>query len=279
MPKNKLVSPFLKWAGGKRQLLDSIVEAMPRNIGEYTYVEPFIGGGAVLLHLEPRTAVINDFNAELINVYRVVRDHVDELIEDLARHRNEPDYFYAMRSLDRSEDFARTGSVQRASRFIYLNKTCFNGLYRVNRSGAFNTPFGRYKNPTIVNEPTLRAVSAYLNTNEVQILNTDYNEVLAGLDNRAFVYLDPPYHPLSESSSFTGYVQGGWGEADQIRLRRACDDLNARGIRFLQSNSASEFILNQYRDYRIDIVRATRAINANAAGRGAIDEVIIRNYD
>ena len=269
----------MKWVGGKRQLIDSIMDLMPKNIKNHTYVEPFIGGGAVFFHLQPKNAIINDLNSELINVYNVVKENLDELIVDLRKHKNEADYFYEIRKLDRSKGFEKIEKIQRASRLIYLNKTCYNGLYRVNSAGEFNSPFGRYKNPNYVNEPTLKAVSKHLNLNNIQILNTDYEDVLRGLDERSFVYLDPPYHPVSESSNFTGYVQGGWTIFDQIRLREACDDLTNRGIKFLLSNSASGFIRDQYRDYNISIVKATRAINVNAEKRGEIDEFLIRNYE
>lgn len=279
MAKNKLVSPFVKWVGGKRQLMDSIMEAMPKNIRNYTYVEPFIGGGAVLFHVQPKNAVINDFNSELINVYKVVKENLGELITDLKKHKNESDYFYHIRSLDRSEDFAKIGKIQRASRLIYLNKTCYNGLYRVNSAGEFNSPFGRYKNPNIVNESVLKAVSSYLNSHNVRIFSGDYDDILKGLDKSSFVYLDPPYHPISESSSFTGYVQGGWTMSDQVRLREACDELTKKGVKFLLSNSASGLIKDQYRNYNIRIVKATRSINVDAEKRGEVDELLIRNYE
>lgn len=156
MAKNKLIAPFLKWVGGKRQLMSLILEHLPR---KYTdYYEPFVGGGAVLFNLQPKKAVINDSNSELINAYNVVKDNVEELIADLKTHKNEEDYFYKIRDLDRNDDFQNLSNVKRASRVIYLNKTCFNGLYRVNNAGEFNSPFGRYKNPNILNEVTLRAV-------------------------------------------------------------------------------------------------------------------------
>ncbi|MDR2002387.1 MAG: DNA adenine methylase [Prevotella sp.] len=279
MAKNKLISPFVKWVGGKRQLMGSIMEAMPKNIKNYTYVEPFIGGGAVLFHVQPKNAIINDFNSELINVYSVVKENLDELIIDLKKHKNESEYFYHIRSLDRSEDFAKIGKIQRASRLIYLNKTCYNGLYRVNNAGEFNSPFGRYRNPNIVNEPVLRAVSSYLNSNNVRIFSGDYDDVFKYLDKNSFVYLDPPYHPISESSNFTGYIQGGWNVFDQTRLREACDELTKRGVKFLLSNSASDFIKNQYRNYNISIVKAIRSINVDAEKRGEVDELLIRNYE
>ncbi len=207
MQKNKLVAPFLKWVGGKRQIMSSIVELLPKNIGAYNYVEPFIGGGAVLFHLQPKKAVINDFNEELINVYEVIKTNLEELITDLKKHENEAEYFYTIRSLDRTDEFGTLTKVERASRIIYLNKTCFNGLYRVNNSGEFNAPFGRYKNPNIVNEPTLKAVNKYLNTNNIKLNSGDYEKTLQNLEINSFVYLDPPYHPLSEGSSFTGYYK------------------------------------------------------------------------
>jgi len=279
MARDKLISPFVKWVGGKRQLMETIVRFLPGDIGRYTYVEPFVGGGAVLFHLRPENGIINDCNSELINVYRVVKENLSELVADLKRHRNEADYFYDIRRLDRSPDFAQLGKVQRASRLIYLNKTCYNGLYRVNSAGEFNAPFGRYKNPAIVDEPLLTAISAWLNATGIQIFNTDYEEILNNLDKNSFVYLDPPYHPLSGSSNFTGYVRGGWSATDQERLRKACDGLTVRGIKFLLSNSASGFIREQYRNYNINIVKAARTINADAGKRGEIDEVLIRNYD
>ena len=276
---NKLIATFLKWVGGKRQLIPSIVTYLPKNIKEYNYIEPFIGGGAVLFYLQPQNAIINDLNKELINVYEVIKNNLDELILDLKKHKNESDYFYQIRSLDRNDNFKSLNPILRASRIIYLNKTCFNGLYRVNNAGEFNAPFGRYENPNIVNEPTLKAVHKYLNSNNIQILNKDYSEILKNLDRKSFVYLDPPYHPISENSNFTGYVQGGWDIYDQANLKTACDELNKNGIKFLLSNSSSGFIRDLYKDYKIFTVKAIRAINSNGADRGEVDEVLIRNYE
>lgn len=277
--KNRLVAPFVKWVGGKRQIMSSITKLMPKNIKDYKYIEPFIGGGAVLFHLQPKNGIINDFNEELINTYQVIKDNLDELIEDLKTHENTSEYFYNIRSLDREENFEKLSKIKRASRVLYLNKTCFNGLYRVNNAGEFNAPFGRYKNPNIVNEPTLKAVSNYLNSNNIEILTGDYSKALELADENSFVYLDPPYHPISEGSNFTGYVQGGFNMSDQVDLRVACDELNKKGIKFLLSNSASPFILEQYKDYNIEIVKAKRAINSNGSKRGDVDEVLIRNYE
>lgn len=276
---NKLVAPFLKWVGGKRQLMPSIVELLPKNIKELNYFEPFIGGGAVFFNLQPKNAMINDFNDELINVYNVIKNNLNELIIDLKKHENNSDYFYQIRSLDRTEEFTGLTPIQRASRVIYLNKTCFNGLYRVNNAGEFNAPFGRYKNPNIVNEPTLKAVNKYLNSNNVIIRSGDYADILPEVNESSFVYLDPPYHPISENSNFTGYVQGGWDIFDQIRLREFCDQLNERGVKFLLSNSSAPLIKDQYENYKITTVKANRAINSNGADRGEVDEFLIRNYE
>lgn len=275
--KNKLVMPFLKWVGGKRQLMNEIEPLIPSKIS--TYYEPFIGGGAVFLNQQPKRAVINDYNDELINVYKMVRDNVEELIEDLATHENESEYFYKIRLQDREEGFDELSALKRASRVIYLNKTCFNGLYRVNSSGEFNTPFGRYKSPNIVNEPVLRAVSKYLQNNDIQLLSGDFEDALKGARKGAFVYLDPPYDPLSKSSNFTGYVEGGFGSDQQERLRDTCIKLHQKGVNFLLSNSATPFIKDLYQDFEIIEVGAKRHINSVASKRGEVTEVLVRNYE
>lgn len=278
MRKNRLVAPVLKWVGGKRQLLDTLSPLLPKKIS--TYCEPFVGGGALLFHLQPKTAYINDINAELIRVYSVIKDSVDELIEELEKFENTAEQFYAIRDWDRNKEYYSTLSdVQKAARVLYLNKTCYNGLYRVNNAGEFNTPFGNYRNPNIVNAPVLRAVSAYFNSADLRMTTTDYAEVLKNVPKGTFVYLDPPYDPISETSSFTGYSKGGFSRNDQIRLRECCDDLDARGIKFMLSNSATKFILDQYKSYNITIVKAKRAVNSVASKRGDVDEVVVRNYE
>lgn len=278
MPRNNAVTPFLKWVGGKRQLLPQIRELLPRDITQLNYCEPFLGGGALLFSLRPQRAVISDYNSELINVYTVVRDKPLELLADLTLHENTAEYYYAIRAMDRRPDYLTLSDVKRASRFIYLNKTCYNGLYRVNNAGEFNAPFGRYKAPNIVNEEVIMATSDFLRTHEIAIRSADYEEVLQAIPDQSFVYLDPPYHPISGSSSFTGYVRGGWGEVDQRRLRDVCDASDARGIKFLLSNSATELITELYANYDTHRVQATRAINSVATRRGVVDELLIRNY-
>lgn len=268
------MKPLLKWVGGKRQLLPAIHSMLPESYD--TYVEPFLGGGAVLFSLAPERARVNDLNTELITVYEVVRDDVDELIELLRGYPNESDFFYSMRALDRSPEFAHLSRVERAARTIYLNKTCYNGLYRVNNAGQFNAPFGRYANPTICDEPNLREVSAYLASHDVAFSNGDYAALEANEGD--FVYFDPPYDPVNPTSNFTGYQSGGFGRADQIRLKETCDALDARGVKFLLSNSATDFITELYADYRVETVKATRAVNSVASKRGKVNEVLVRNY-
>lgn len=277
MAENLLLSPMLKWVGGKRQLLSEIVPMIDDKCS--TYVEPFIGGGAVLFSMQPKKAIINDYNHELINVYKTVRDNLDELLELLKHHEanNSSDYYYEIRALDREAGFKRMSEVEKAARIIYLNKTCYNGLYRVNSSGQFNSPYGRYKKPNIVNEAILRAISNYFNNNDITILNGDYREAIKNLDRDSFIYLDPPYMPISTSSSFTGYTEGGFGYSSQIQLKEECDKLTRQGIRFVQSNSDCEVIRELYKDYKIKTVKAKRSINSVAVKRGEINEVLIYN--
>ncbi|MFC2663912.1 MAG: DNA adenine methylase [Scardovia wiggsiae] len=275
MDTSKPLHPILKWAGGKRQLLDEIIPMTPPS--EYrTYVEPFIGGGALLLQLQPEHAVINDSNQELINVYECVRDRTEELLNILRGHaaKNSADYFYKIRALDRNPEYANLTPAARAARIIYLNRTCFNGLYRVNSAGQFNSPYGRYKNPVIVDEPGIKALAEYLRK-DIVLVYGDYAEVLRKLDNKAFVYLDPPYMPISNSSSFTGYTTTGFDYAQQIRLRDECNNLVSRGIHFLESNSDCAEIRELYKGYTIKSVKARRNVNAKGDKRGEISEVLI----
>lgn len=280
MKKNKilLAAPVLKWVGGKRQLMGEIEKVLPKTYT--TYYEPFIGGGAVLFELQPKKAVINDVNSELINLYNVIKDDVELLIEDLRKHENTSEYFYTIREMDRDRElYEKLSNIEKASRIVYLNKTCFNGLFRVNKSGEFNSPFGKYKNPNIVDEVTLRAVSKYFNKADIKILNSDFEQSLKGIRKGSFVYLDPPYDPVSSSANFTGYDKGGFNRDEQIRLKKLCDKLDKKGVKFLLSNSATDFIKDLYKDYNIKVVKAKRAINSNGSARGEVDEVLVRNYE
>lgn len=279
MLKDPNIMPILKWVGGKRQLLHEIIPLIPEKVT--TYVEPFVGGGAVLFEYQPKKAVINDLNEELINVYRVIKDSPEELIKLLIKHKekNSEEYFYQIRALDREDNFLeKYSNVERAARTIYLNKTCYNGLYRVNSKGQFNTPFGLYKNPKIVNEPVIYAISHYFNKNKIKIMNDDYKEALKYLRKGAFVYFDPPYLPISTSSNFTSYTENGFSFQHQVELKEQCDKLDNRGINFLLSNSYHPDILELYKDYNIKIIKAKRQINSIADKRGEINEVLVYNY-
>lgn len=283
MSKNKLVMPIVKWVGGKRQLLDEINKYIPKKFN--TYYEPFFGGGAVLFHLQPKKAVINDLNMDLITTYRVIKDKPNELIEALKIHKNTSDYFYELRNIDLdSEKYKKLTDVEKAARLIYLNKTCFNGLFRVNSSGHFNTPFGNYKNPNIVNEPVIKAVNSYFKSNDITISNDNYAVVLQNVKSGDFVYLDPPYDPVSDTSSFTGYNAGGFTRKNQEELRDVCVELDKKGVKFLLSNSATSYIKEIYdaslfKVLKVEIVKAKRNINSNGNKRGEVDEVLIRNYE
>lgn len=280
MKKNVLVKPVLKWVGGKRQLLDQILPLIQKDYS--VYVEPFIGGAAVFFELLPKKAIINDYNSELINVYQTIKKYPEDLINELEIHKikNNEEYFYSVRALDRTEAFINFSDVKKAARIIYLNKTCYNGLYRVNMAGQFNAPFGKYKNPSIVNAPIIRAISKYLNDNDIEICTGDYRNVLNTLEKGAFVYLDPPYMPVSSSSSFTGYTDGGFDFEQQVQLRDECLELHRKGIKFLQSNSYCQEILELYSNsevFKIIEVKAKRTINSDANKRGEISEVLIYN--
>ena len=270
-------APVVKWVGGKRQLLPQLLPLIPKRMS--AYCEPFLGGGAVLFALQPRRALVNDLNQDLITVYRVIKENADALIEHLSRHENTPEYFYRIRDLDRDrEAYAALSDVEKASRLLYLNKTCYNGLFRVNASGAFNSPYGHYRRPNIVNEQTIRGVSRYFNSCDIAFFSEDFAAVLDRVPRGGFVYLDPPYDPVSDTASFTGYNRGGFGREEQVRLKACCDALTARGVRFLLSNSATPFIRELYSSYHVSIVQARRAVNSVASRRGAIEEVLVRNY-
>ncbi|MDR0376849.1 MAG: DNA adenine methylase [Spirochaetaceae bacterium] len=279
---NPLVKPFLKWAGGKRQLLPEIKKYIPKDINNYTYYEPFMGAGAVLFDLQPKKAVINDFNTQLILTYTVIKENVEELIIVLKNYKNMNDekYYYEIRNLDRdSTTFNTLTNTEKAARLIFLNKTCFNGLYRVNSQGLFNVPYGRYKNPAICEELVLRQISNYLNTNEIKIVNVDFEQAVLDAANNSFIYFDPPYHSQNKTN-FTGYHADGFGEEEQERLRNVMIKMTRRGAKCLLSNSDTEYIRELYDYDRFEIipVQAKRTINSDSAGRGNVNEVLIKNW-
>lgn len=268
------VTPFLKWAGGKSQLLNSFQEYFPENFKHY--FEPFTGGAAVFFHLRSNRAKfqaeLSDLNSELINCYTVIRDDLDSLIEDLQKHKNEEEYFYKIRATDPDS----LSATERASRLIYLNKTCFNGLYRVNSKGRFNVPFGFYKNPSTCNETNLRACQKALQNTELNC--NPFEHVLKKARKGDFVYFDPPYHPLTSTSNFTSYTKNSFSAEDQQRLAETFAELDKRGCYLMLSNSDCPFIRGLYESFRVETVYAMRAINCKAQGRGRISEVLVLNY-
>jgi DNA adenine methylase len=290
--------PFLKWAGGKTQLLEEIRKSLPENFKKKeTFIEPFVGSGAVLFWMlnefpNIKKAVINDVNTDLIITYKAIKYNIDGVVSELKKwekeyHQFKADadarkvYYYEKRTLfnSRSKD-----EVTKAALFIFLNRTCFNGLYRVNKSNGFNVPIGSYKTPMICDEENLHAVSEVLQ--RVEILNEDFEETMQHVNGQTFFYFDPPYKPLSESSSFTAYAKGGFNDPEQIRLRDYCSKLHNGGHSWLLSNSDvkgwiedGDFFDNLYADYSITRVLARRAINSKSDRRGKLNELLICNYE
>ena len=288
--------PFVKWVGGKTQLLEDIKKALPRDLSQrenMTYVEPFVGGGAVLFWILQEypnitRAVINDINAELISTYRVIQKNVESLIFELGQMQDQylplnddarKDYFMVQRERFNEDD---NTDIETAALFIFLNRTCFNGLYRVNSKGKFNVPHGRYSNPKICDKETLRADSALLQ--RVEILCGDFAQTGKYAGDNVLYYFDPPYRPLTETSAFTSYSKDGFDDSEQTRLRDFCDQIAANKSLFVASNSDPQNVNNEddffdhlYRMFNIKRVSAARMINSKADGRGAISEIMISN--
>lgn len=267
--------PFIKWAGGKQRLLKYLLELMPTKYNNY--FEPFVGGGSLFFKVEPKKAYLVDYNKELINLYRVVKNNTYQLIENLKKYKNNKEYYYEIRNLDRNGNYSKLSSIEKASRFIYLNKTCYNGLYRVNSKGEFNVPFGNYKRPKIVNEEVLISCAQALKN--ANLFYGDFEIIKNYVNENDFVYFDPPYMPISLSSSFVNYTNKGFDINDQKRLKKFFDYLTNKNIYCMLSNSYTNFITKLYRDYHIHIVEAPRSINCKSKGRGKIKEVIITNYN
>jgi DNA adenine methylase len=266
--------PVLKWAGGKRQLLPQLARYLPASYG--TYIEPFVGGGALYFYLRPERAVLIDTNPELVNAYRVIKDDVSALIESLKKHVNDSAYYYGIRNADRDPiDFKKWSDVERASRTIFMNRVCFNGLYRVNKKGEFNVPFGDYKDPVFCDEKNLLAVNHALQ--KATIVLGSFEQCLNFAKRGDLVYLDPPYVPLSTTASFTSYTRDCFDEAAQKALFSVFQKLDRRGCKVMLSNSYCDFILDLYKDYRIETIMAIRAINCVGAKRGKIKETLVLN--
>ena len=274
------IKPFLKWVGGKRQLLGDIAALVPDEFSRY--IEPFVGGGAVFFHLSEQIrtqqipSLINDINPELVNCYEMVKTQTDALISLLNFHKYDKDYYLEIRNLDRQDGgLSVLSPLERASRFIYLNRTGFNGMYRVNSKGLNNVPFGSYKNPTLVNEDVLRASAKALI--DTQISNLSFQDCLRSAGKGDFVYLDPPYVPLNETSYFTSYMKNGFSMTDQKSLATLVNELDKREVVFVASNSCVPVVRELYRGFRQIEVKAKRAINAHGQKRSAISELLITN--
>lgn len=289
--------PFIKWAGGKSQLIDKIDQSIPRELknAKFTYIEPFVGGGAVLFHVLNNyqnidKVVINDINSDLIGTYKTIKDNVSELIQVLKTWENEyhnlngfdekkKEYYYEKRTLFNTR---KSNKINQSALFIFLNKTCFNGLYRVNRNNEFNVPIGSYKKPMICDEDNLLAVNKLLQ--KVEILNGDFEETLLEAQENSFFYFDPPYKPLSETSSFNSYAKDEFNDSEQIRLAKFCEKLDNLGYDWVLSNSDvkgknpnDNFFDDLYKDFEINRVLAKRSINANPEKRGELTELLISN--
>lgn len=292
--------PFIKWAGGKGRLLSQLDSYLPQRLRdeEFTYIEPFVGGGAMLFHMlhsfsRLRKVVINDINVNLVKAYRTIKDNPFELIEDLKRIENE--YLSIPTETERKNKYLeirelfnlhQADDVRNTAYFIFLNRTCFNGLYRVNSKGAFNVPFGKYDNPQICNEPLILTDSKALNHSEVIIMCGDYvkTEQFIETHRLTFVYLDPPYRPLSSTSSFTSYDKGDFDDKEQIRLAEFCKEIDSRNTLWMLSNSDCSakdpndlFFEQLYKDFSINRVFAARSINANPSKRGKLTELLIHS--
>lgn len=288
-----VAKPFIKWVGGKTQLIEQLEALLPadfENWRDVTYIEPFVGGGAMLFYMLRRhpniqTAVINDINAELTTCYKVVRDHPSELVESLQMIQDE---YYALTSEDERKAFYmlrrdefNTKSLtplRNTTLFLFLNRTCFNGLYRVNKAGLFNVPFGRYNLPQICDAKTIRADSELLQN--VEILTGDYTATLSHAKGRTLFYFDPPYRPLNNTSSFNDYTKEAFNDLAQVRLKTFCDTVAASGYYFMLSNSDCQdgFFDDLYSQYEIARVLASRSVNANASKRGKLTEILVHNY-
>jgi|SRR5580698_4443532 DNA adenine methylase len=262
--------PFLKWAGGKGQLLEQLRPLLPRRFRRY--FEPFAGGAALFFSLRPRQALLADVNAELIDCYVAARDEVDALIEALGRYRYGAEDYYRTRAIDRTS----LPLAERAARTIYLNKTGYNGLYRVNRAGKFNVPMGRYSNPLVCDAANLRACSKALEGIDLRV--ADFEEIASRAKAGDFVYFDPPYVPVSDTADFTSYVPGGFGPDQQRRLARVFAKLARRGVHAMLSNSDTPTVRELYRGFRIDAVLAARYINSRGSRRGKVGEVVVTSF-
>ena len=272
--------PFVKWAGGKRQIIDKLLKHVP--IEYNTYYEPFVGGGALLFELSPKNAVINDSNKELINVYKMIStdsgyEEVVKLLNNYEKKHSEK-FYYQIRNMDKDkEKFAKLTDAERAARTIYLNKACFNGLYRVNSKGEFNVPFNKKTKINTYDSQNMILAYVYFQANNIKMLNVDFEEAVKDAKKGDFIYFDPPYDSENKET-FNSYTEDGFGKDEQIRLAKVYKELAERGCYVMLSNHNTTLINELYKDYNINIITAKRNINSKGEKRGAVEEVIITNY-
>lgn len=271
--------PFVKWAGGKRSIIDKLISLVPEDFK--TYYEPFVGGGAMLYELQPKKAVINDYNTELMNVYECIKDEnkFANMCSELNKHEtnHSEDYYYEIRDLDRDKKkFNKLADYKRAARTIYLNKACFNGLYRVNSKNEFNVPSGKKNKVNTYDGPNLGIIHCLLNFNDIKLLSTDFEEAVKNAKKGDFIYFDPPYD--SDTSTFNSYTENGFGKEEQKRLAEVFKDLDKRGCYVMLSNYNTKLIKELYKDFNFNYVEAQRNIGASSKNRGKVEEVIITNY-
>ena len=269
-------SPFVKWVGGKARLRHALEALMPPGVELMRHVEPFLGGGALFFARGPERALLCDLNRDLVRTYELVRDDLSGVIRQLEKlsRGHDSEHYYAVR--ERYNARKEQSPTERAAMFIYLNKTCFNGLHRVNRRGEFNVPMGRYTNPNILDRDTLSAASRALQSAELR--HASYEELLTHARPGDFIYMDPPYEPVSRTANFTAYGQDGFSQDDQRRLRDVYRELDRRGAKLMLSNSDVPFIRDLYRGFSIDTVQAPRAVSCDPNTRGPVSEVVVRNY-
>ncbi|MGN1371714.1 MAG: DNA adenine methylase [Candidatus Coprovivens sp.] len=271
--------PFVKWAGGKRQIIDKLKEHVPEEFD--TYFEPFVGGGALLFELEPEKAVINDSNRELMNVYECIQDEtkLEKMLRELDKYEanHSEEFYFEIRNKDRDKaKFWKIVDYKRAARTIYLNKACFNGLYRVNSRNEFNVPFNKKEKINTYDGPNMYTIHAYLNYRNITLLSCDFEEAVRGAKKGDFIYFDPPYD--SDTSTFNNYTEDGFDRNEQVRLARVFKELADRGCYVMLSNHNTSLIKELYKDFNIHLIEAKRNINANGKKRGKVEEVIITNY-
>ena len=272
--------PFVKWAGGKRSIIDKLINLVPEDFK--TYYEPFVGGGAMLYELQPKKAVINDYNTELMNVYECIKDEnkFANMCSELNKHEtnHSEEYYYEIRDLDRDrKKFNKLADYKRAARTIYLNKACFNGLYRVNSKNEFNVPSGKKAKVNTYDGPNLGIIHCLLNFNDIKLLSTDFEEAVKNAKKGDFIYFDPPYD--SDTSTFNSYTEDGFGKEEQRRLARVYKELSDKGCYVMLSNHNTSLVKELYKDYNIHVIKAKRNINSNGKKRGSVEEVIITNYE